>query len=246
MKINKIYIILIIILVLINLGSSSLQNLLIEADSAFVPDEASFELKLIFYSNTKKKNEQVFESYVKGNDKYLLFSIAPPVQRGLGQLRIGAAIYSYDKRIDKLSTVSAKSAFFNTILSQEDIMSTNLSTFYKVEKKENITINGKDVISLHLVGKSKKVAYYRIILNLEKETLKPISRKYFSYSKKLIKEMEVNNLEYDSNNNIQKIKMTIKDSLRDGSYVEVYMDNFQIKKFPNNMFTQIYLKNNVK
>lgn len=240
---------LITILLLIITGSLFAQELpdakelLKASDKKFIPQRCSFQMKLENYEDNAVKNWMLMDCFVDGEDRYLLVFKDPGIMRGQTQLRLGSTIYSYVRRINRVQQVSARLSFQNSILSQEDIMSSTLASFYTVENVEKITSSeGRALYSMSLVSKSKKVAYARIVSFVDAKTLVPVSRMYYASSGKLIKEMVIEDI-VQVNGVIGSVRFRLTDSLRPQNYAIVTMDTFNEEAdLPANMFSQQYMR----
>ena len=146
-------------------------DVLQKSDAVFTQDHLKFQFRMEDYEKDQYKRYYVFESYIKGEDRYLLFGVEPAVFKGVVQLRLGDTIFNYLKKIDKVNQVSAKVAFCSTLLSQEDVMSTKLTNFYNVESFTKAQSDGKDIDTVNLTAKTKEVAYNKISCHLDAQSL---------------------------------------------------------------------------
>lgn len=138
--------------------------------------------------------------------------------------------------------MSAKAAFAGSTFSEEDVLSASLGYYYDLEKLEEVNLNDTEVLKLFLKSRSKETSYYRIESFINKETLLPIKRVYYSFSNQKIKELKV--LEIRKNKKkVEYIHLIMYDSLRNGTYAEVTMKNFEFpQELDDRMFTKRYME----
>lgn len=217
-------------------------DILAKSDAIFSPEQVKFKFRMEDYEKDKFKRYYVFESYIKGSDRYLLLGAEPAVFKGIVQLRLGDTIFNYLKKIDKVNQVSAKVAFCSTLLSQEDVMSTKLTNFYQVENFSKSQSAEKDIYTFNLTAKSKEVAYNKISCHLSAQDYLLIGREYFAFSGQKIKEMKVEDMQVN-NGRLTLLKFTMYDSLRKGYYTKVVMSDFNYTmSIPDTYFTKTYMK----
>lgn len=217
-------------------------NILQKSDNAFFPNEAKFKFRMEDYENNKFKRYYLFNGYIKGSDRYLLVGKEPAIFKGTVQLRVGDIIFYYLKRIDKTNQVSARVAFYSSLLSQEDVMSTKLSNFYNLETYTPKQIDGNNVYMLTLIAKSKEVAYYKIVSYINSNNYLPMKREYYSFSGQKIKEMIIDDLQI-MDGKLSSMKFTMYDCLRKELYSKVIISDFEYNKaIPDIFFTKTYMK----
>lgn len=218
------------------------QSVLLKSDEAYIPDKVKFDLLIETYEGEQKKQWYSLECYVNGAGKYLAIFNDPGIMRGQSQLRLGNTIFNYVKKVDKISQVSARVNFFQSILTQEDIMSTMLSNFYNVESIKSINRDGNEYYSMTLKAKNRKVAYEKIIAIIDSKTYLPVSREYFSRSGQKIKEMTIKNIHVE-NGQVNYVDFKVVDSLRPQNYSTVEISNFDTSvKMSSHWFSKQYMK----
>lgn len=217
-------------------------NILRKSDSILFPDQARFTFRMEDYENQKARRYYVYQGYSKGNDRYLLIGLEPALVKGIAQLRISDSIYNYLKKIDQLQQLSAKVAFGNSTLSQEDVMGGKLENYYNVDNCTTSQENGHNVYVLTLVAKSKEVAYHKIVSYLDTQTYYPIKRQYYSFSGQQVREMIFEDIQL-KDDKLALLKSTMYDSLKKGFYSKVTLSDFDYTKAVlDTYFTKMYLK----
>ncbi len=222
------------------------KNLLEKSDKAYIPSKSNFHILIENYEADEKNQYYDMDCYLKGNAKYLVFFKGPAIMKGQGQLRLGDVIYQYVRKIDKLTPVSARVNFYQSVLSQEDVMSSMLSNFYEVTKTEVVENNGKKLFRMNLQAKAKRSTYASIIADIDAVTLLPVHRCFYSYSGQLVKEMIWEEIK-KNNKKLSYVRFRVLDMLRPKFYSIITMDSFALEPDINDKkFTIAYLKANVK
>lgn len=222
------------------------EGLLEKSDAAYIPSQAKFHILIENYESNVKKQWYDMDCFVNGNAKYLVFFNDPAIMKGQGQLRSGDIIYQYVRKTDRITQVSARVNFFQSVLSQEDVMSAMLSNFYTVEKTEEVKENNKKLFRMTLAANTKNSTYAKIIADIDAETLLPVHRLFYSYSGQLIKEMIIDEIKKE-NGKMHFVQFRVIDMLRQGIYSIVTMDNFdENTKLSEQNFSIAYLKSHVK
>ena len=167
--------------------------------------------------------------------------------KGQGQVRIDSTIYQYVRKTDRTQQVSAKTNFYKTVLSQEDVMSSMLSSFYEIEKVEEVVESDNTIYRMTLNAKEKRSSYATIVADIDSETYLPIKRLYYSYSGQLVKEFLIEEIKKNENGELDFVRFKVTDMIKPQYYSIVIMDQFDTTyEIPENMFSVPYLKTHVK
>ena len=216
--------------------------LLEKSDAAFFLEEARFLFRMEDFEQGEYKRYYLFDGYVKGVDRYLLVGKEPAVVRGTSHLRVEDTIYYYMKRIDRMRQVSARVAFYNSLLSQEDVLSTKLAVFYDLTDWERTKVDGRECYLLRLAAKTQAVAYYRIDSYIDVDSYLPVKREYYSFSGDKIKEMIFGEIKFGQDGRPDLIRFTMYDTLRKGYYTKVTISDIEYISLPDTYFHRSYLK----
>jgi hypothetical protein len=223
-------------------ASNDGMDMLKKSDDVIFPDKARFSFRMEDYENQQPRRYYFYYGYLKGNDRYLLVGLEPALVKGTASMRTDDAIFNYLKKIDVLQQVSAKVAFGNSTLTQEDVMGGKLENYYNVESLEATQENGKNLAVLTLTAKSNTVAYQKIVNFLDPATYFPVKRFYYAFSGQQIREMVFEDVQL-KDGKLNLMKFTMYDSLRKGWFTKTTMSDFDYSKaVPDTIFTRMYLK----
>ncbi len=166
----------------------------------------------------------------------------PPVVRRIAHLRVGEKIWIYFGKINRTKEISAKAAFAESTLAEEDLLSVSLGYYYNLEKVEEVELDGRKVLKLTLKSPSKETAYYKIESFIDSETFLPIKRYYYSFSNHKIREMKVIEIKKEGEKT-KYIRFVMYDLLRKGTYTEVEIKDFEyFSDLSDKMFTKKYME----
>jgi outer membrane lipoprotein-sorting protein len=216
-------------------------SLLEKADMLLAPEDSQFTMKLV-NSGGGKDSASEYECYNRGSDRFLMLFKAPANLAGQAQLKVDGTIYHYIRKVDKTIQTSAKAQFANTLFTQEDVMSRQLSTLYSVVSIEEKDLEGIPVYELILRGKTKDVAYREIRAFFSRKTGFPLRREYYSFSGQLVKRLSIEKLETDAAGRPMRVEMTMTDSIRKGYSSRAVLDFTRYAPVDERYFSRAYLK----
>lgn len=212
------------------------------SDASFVPEQAKMRMVMYNYENDEFKREYHFVVFLKGGDRYLLLFKDPPVIRQQAQLRVGDVIWHYLGKIRRMRRMSARAVFLDTVFTQEDVMYTTLSRLYAPSSMKEVTWKGKECYLLTLVPNDEGNAYARIEAYVDKATLYPVRRVYYSYGGHPIKELEVIQIRKEGSGT-SYVELVVRDLVRKGMSTRVVFDEIDVTAdMPDRMFTPEYLE----
>jgi outer membrane lipoprotein-sorting protein len=216
-------------------------SLLAGADRALAPEDARFRMVLENFGGKRAATSE-YECYSGGPDRFLMIFKAPAALVGQAQLKAGDTIYYYVRKVDKTIQTSAKAQFSNTLFTQEDVMSSQLSALYAPEIVEAKELEGRNAYIVSLAGKTDDVAYKRVKLYLDAASGLPFRREYFSFSGQLVKYLTIDKLERDARGRPLRLELTMTDALRKGSGTRAVLEFLEYGKVDPRFFTRPYLK----
>jgi outer membrane lipoprotein-sorting protein len=218
------------------------EDLLRQADNTLAPSDIRFNLRMENLRDGKVHNWSSLDCYSSGVDKFLMVYQAPAIVVGQAQLKVDDTIFIYNRKVDRITRTSARANFFGSLFSQEDVMSSRLSSLYTIQSVSTVKIGQQDAIQLTLIGKIKDVAYGEIRLFLDASSKMPLRREYYAFSGQKIKELTVDKLELDATGLPTRIELTMNDTIRRGQATKAVMSNFDRSPIPSNYFTRNYLR----
>ena len=225
-----------------NLINNKYKDILERSDEAFFPKISKFNFTMKLYENNKYLRYYQLHCYVKGYRKYLAVITGPPIVSRQASLRRDDIIWTYLAKINRTYEVSAKAAFEASTFSEEDLLSSSLGYFYKLDKVEETQLNGQKVLELFLTTRSNKNAYYRIESFISEETLLPIERVYYSFSNQKIKVEKIIDVK-KKDGRLEYLHLIMYDSLIKGRYSDIVMQNFEYpENLDDRMFTKAYME----
>jgi outer membrane lipoprotein-sorting protein len=146
---------------------------------------SELEMKVYRSGKLKKNYRMVMKS--QGDDKMLVDFLYPPRNKGEKYLRNGDSMWIYRPKINKVIRISGRSNFSGSDFSNTDILSVGLAKDYQAKLLGTEKYNGIDAYKLELLAKSEEVTYAKIIYWVDKATLIPLKRDFYTISGHLLK-----------------------------------------------------------
>lgn len=217
------------------------ETLLAKADRALAPSDSRFTMRME-NSGGGRSSWSEYECYNRGSNRFLMLFKAPASLAGQAMLKVDDTIYHYVRKVDKTMQSSAKAQFANTLFTQEDVLSRQLSALYRVASVEEREVDGLPAYLLSLSGKGKDAVYREIRVFLSRETGFPLRREYYSHSGQLVKRLTIDALELDGEGRPKRIEMTMADTIRKGYSTRAVLDFTQYAAVDERYFSRAYLK----
>lgn len=222
-------------------GGLSAQAILKNVDELKSPQtDYRVTARITSKKNKKKDKSAVYEILMKGQDKTIIKTLQPEMDRGTSLLMLKYDLWVFLQSISKPLRISLQQRLFGDV-ANGDIARANFSGDYEPELIDTVTIKNKAIYVLNLIAKDEKVTYHRVKLWVTKETFYPLKGEFYAFSGKLLKicyytkykkvlgKMRPTRLVLD--NPVVKGKRTIID------YYNMKLDSFSDK-----IFTKNYMK----
>ncbi|MEX0961070.1 MAG: outer membrane lipoprotein-sorting protein [Burkholderiales bacterium] len=161
-----------------------------QVDRKLSPESYEMYRKLINIEPDGRKKEFVLFSVKKGRDKMVALFLDPPSEKGRATLRLGDNMWLYIPNVGKPIRITSLQSVVGGVFNNADIMNLDYSVEYTVEKA---TENGKTYL-LELKAKSGAVAYDRLKMRVDRESLTPTEIECYAASGLLIKTLRFKNI----------------------------------------------------
>ncbi|MBF0363313.1 MAG: outer membrane lipoprotein-sorting protein [Oligoflexia bacterium] len=215
-------------------------QILKKSDEKLIPGICSYDLSLETIKKGESEGLQTFFGHKGGYDRNVIVVKEPKRMQGSAHLRKDQVIWSYHTTNHRLSKMAYQAVFMGTLLNYGDIMATELSIDYNVDKTE-VTADNEYILTL--TPKANHEGYGKILVTIDKKSLLPKSRKYYALSGILLKECIIKKIEYASNNKLSYLEMDFFEPLKDRK-TTVKFNNIQVKKaddIPEKFFNENFL-----
>jgi outer membrane lipoprotein-sorting protein len=145
------------------------QELLRRIDRNLNPEAYESYRKLINIEPDGRTKEYVIFTVKKGFDKVAALFISPASEKGRTTLRLGENMWLYIPNVGKAIRITSLQSVVGGVFNNSDILQLDYASEYQVLDVEE----DAETYLLHLKAKERSVAYDRVRLHADKDTLLP-------------------------------------------------------------------------
>jgi len=232
----------VLLFVISNAYALTPQEMLKRVDEIRAPSETFvFEIKVVYKREENEYIEQRFEVRVKDADKSMVKFTYPPENKGRIFLMLGNNMWIYIPGTREPIRISPQQRLLGQI-SNGDVARVVYSLDYDARLSgEEKFEKGMECVKLKLMAKTKQATYSRIILWVEKESLKPEKAEFYAISGKLLKTAFYKGYKKVLGKE-RPLLLEIHDEFRKGEYSIIEYSNMKIVDTPSAFFQKTYLK----
>jgi outer membrane lipoprotein-sorting protein len=157
--------------------------LLRKVDRNMEPESYENYRKLVNIEPNGVKKEYVLYTAKKGRDKVIALFLDPPSERDRATLRLGENMWLYIPNVGKPIRITSLQSVIGGVFNNADILQLDFSEEYNVEGAEETP----DGFLLHLKAKTGAVAYDRLVMQVDKKLLLPVTIEAHAASGLLVK-----------------------------------------------------------
>ena len=220
-------------------------RILMKLDRNLNPPSYESYRKLINIEPDGKKKEFILFTVKKGADKVAGLFLSPASEKGRSTLRLDENMWLYIPNVGKPIRITSLQSVVGGVFNNSDILRLDYASEYFVEKMEDPNdIEGlSDKYILHLKAKTKTVAYDKLKMWVDKETILPTKIECLTETSMLIKTIHYKKTE-DFGDKIIRPSVIETDSPLYKGYKSV-MIFAKIKKrtFEDEVFTLTFMPN---
>ncbi len=220
-------------------------QILMKLDRNLNPESYESYRKLINIEPDGRKREFVLFTVKKGADKVAGLFLSPASEKGRSTLRVDENMWLYIPNVGKPVRITSLQSVVGGVFNNSDILRLDYASEYFVEKMEEPNeIEGvSDQYILHLKAKTKTVAYDKLKMWVDKETILPTKIECLTEALMLIKTIHYKKTE-DFGDTLVRPSVIETDSPLYKGYKSV-MIFAKIKKraFEDEVFTLTFMPN---
>jgi outer membrane lipoprotein-sorting protein len=157
------------LLMIVPLSAEDGNEILKKLDRNLSPESFEAYRKLINIEPNGRQKEFVLFTVKKGADKVAALFLSPASERGRSTLRLDENMWLYIPNVGKPIRITSMQSVVGGVFNNADILRLDYSEEYNVEKTEDLG----DEWLLHCKAKTNTVAYDKIRIWVEKESLLP-------------------------------------------------------------------------
>lgn len=176
----------------------------------------------------------------KGNEKTIVMTTAPAVERGQIMLMKGNDLWVFLPKVSQPVRLPLSKKLTGQV-ANGDLARANFAGDYDAELLRIETIDGDKFHVLELTAARKGVTYHRVLYWVNARNSRPLKAEFYTVSKRLLKRCYYTKFE-KMGGAVRPTRLLMEDTLRTGE--RSIMDYATMKKrtLPDKVFTKRYLK----
>ena len=159
------------------------ESILKQVDRKLNPESYEMYRKLVNIEPDGRKKEFVLFTVKKGRDKMVALFLDPPSDKGRATLRLGDNMWLYIPNVGKPVRITSLQSVVGGVFNNADIMRLDYNVEYNVQNIED----EKSVYVLDLKAKTGAVAYDKLKMWVDKQTVVPTKIECYAATGLLIK-----------------------------------------------------------
>ena len=213
------------------------QQILLKVDRNLEPESYEAYRKLIDIQPDGSKKEYVLYTLKKGRDKVVALFLSPASDKGRATLRLAENMWLYMPDVGRPIRVTSLQSVTGSIFNNADILRIDYAAEYDVETAEE----QKVALVLSLKAKTGEVAYDRLKMRVDRQSLLPVTIEAYAASGLLIKTLRFKDIK-DFGGGIKRPATIETDSPLQKGYKSVMLwSGLKKASFSDEIFTLNYL-----
>ncbi len=213
------------------------ETLLKRVDRAMQPESFEMYRKMINIEPNGRRREYTLYTVRKGRDRMLALFLEPPSDRGRSTLRLGDNMWLYIPDVGRPIRTTSLQSVVGGIFSNADIMQLDYHIEYTVEQREH----ADEHIELHLRGRTKEVAYDRLVMWVDLETLTPTVIEAYTATDMLIKTLRFRDIKDFGDGIVRPALMETTSPLYEGYRAIMLFADIRSRDFRDEIFSQDFM-----
>jgi len=212
-------------------------ELLLKVDRNLNPDSFEMYRKLINIEPDGRRKEFVLYSVKKGRDKVVALFLDPASEKGRATLRLGDNMWFYIPDVGKPLRVTSLQSVVGGVFNNSDILRLDYAAEYDAK---GLSEKGGFYV-LDLRAKNDTVAYDRLIMEVDKKALVPVTIAAYAASGLHIKTLRFKNIKDFGDGVVRPATVETDSPLQKGYRSIMLFANIKKREFANEVFTVNYL-----
>lgn len=181
-----------------------------------------------------------YEVLVKGQEKTIIKTIAPAIDRGTTLLMIGRDLWAFMPDVSKPIRISLQQRLIGDV-ANGDIARANFSGDYTPSILRNEKIKGQTYYVLELIAKDDRVTYGKVVYWVNKKNYHPLKAEFYAASGRLLKKCSYENYKRLAGR-LRPTSLVLKNPLAKGRISIIKYHQMKTRKLPAKYFTKNYMK----
>jgi outer membrane lipoprotein-sorting protein len=212
-------------------ASSNFQNQDFSSNATIVTDQPEKDREVVKVKLFRRDRD----------DKFLVITLEPEVQRGEGVLMYDDNIWFYDPNSRDFSHTSLKERFGGSGANNDDFSSRSLAEDYRVAEGREDMLGRIPVYVLSLEASNNQVPYAFMKLYVTRDRSLVLKQEEFSLSKRLMRTSLFTDYT-DISGRLIPLKQLFVDNITVGEKTQVSLSAVSLGAIPDEVFTKSYLE----
>ncbi len=217
----------------------SAAKILAQADEIRLPQK-DFQVHVVVTSTTGNREDvKEYDILSKGNDKTLVKTTAPALDRGQVLLMRGKDLWAFLPNLSQPIRLALSQRLTGEV-ANGDLARANFTGDYTPALTGSETVKGQTYHVLELKAVDRSVTYHRVIYWVNKANYRPHKAEFYAVSGKLLKTCLYQNYK-EAAGAVRPLTLIMEDALTDGDKSVLEYGNFQLHQLPDRYFNKDYM-----
>lgn len=213
------------------------EQLLLQVDRNMQPESYEMYRKLINVEPDGTKKEFVLYTVKKGQEKMVALFLSPASEKGRSTLRLGDNMWLYIPNVGKPLRITSLQSVIGGVFNNSDILRLDYSAEYTVAQASE----EDERYLLDLKAKSSSVAYDSLKMEVDKQTLLPMTIECYAASGMLIKTLRYDKVKDFGDGLVRPSVLETDSPLHKGYKSVMLFAKVQKRDLADEVFTLNYL-----
>ncbi len=219
----------------------SAQQIVERADRVRFPSAGfQVDVKISTIEGERKPEVRQYRIVSKGNEKTLVMTMAPAVDRGQILLMRSTDLWVYLPGVSQPVRLPLSQKLTGQV-ANGDLARANFAGDYEPKLIRTEEIDGKDHYVLELIAARRGVTYHRVLYWVNKKNFWPYKAEFFTVSKKMLKRCYYQAFKKMAGG-IRPTRLVLEDTLRTSQKSVMNYGEIKLRKLSDKVFTKEYLK----
>ncbi|VAV84919.1 FIG00859523: hypothetical protein [hydrothermal vent metagenome] len=181
-----------------------------------------------------------YEVLVKGQEKTVIKTMAPAIDRGTTLLMIGRDLWAFMPDLSKPIRISLQQRLIGDV-ANGDIARANFSGDYTPRLLRTEEIKGNVYYVLELIANDDRVTYGKVVYWVNKKNYHPLKAEFYAVSGRLLKRCSYEDYRRLAGR-LRPTSLVLRNPLTKGRFSVIKYGRMKTKKLPSKYFTKNYMK----
>ena len=198
------------------------------------------DIKITTVAQGQEPNVRRYRVLSKGNDKALIITTAPAIDRGQIMLMRAQELWIFMPNVSRSIRLPLSQKLTGQV-SNGDLARANFSGDYNPKLLRAEKVEGIEYYVLELTAARRGVTYHRVLYWVDKRSNRPYKAEFYTFSKRLLKVAYYQKFK-EMGGEIRPTRLVVHDKLRKREQSILDYTDMKRRKLADKIFTKQYLK----